>query len=286
MNDPIQQFHVTSENGNGNSNGAGDNEVARWYEPGEATGGSWEEPQWDEPQSAEPSNGESAERLTPAQLRAVVFRRAPLGKRGLDEHQVNNLLDRVEQELTLLTREKNALEAELTLLRDSVSAPSRAPSQALSQAPSATPQPQQQHEEIEATAPVSRGARLARVEPGHAESQSVASRVQEAHVYAASLLSQAQQTADQYIEDAQRYSRELIEDARRRRGELMAKANAEQGTAAGAESWEREAARLRAANRQYRGKLRDYFELLLMNLDEWETTEDIGASPEITELPH
>jgi DivIVA domain-containing protein len=279
MNDSVQQFHTgypgqpetgNGFNGNGNGNGfdvSGDAEVERWHEPGEAAAdGSWEEPQWDEPQQAQPSSfGRSAERLTPGQLRSVVFRRAPLGKRGLDEHQVNSLLDRVEEELTRLTQEKNALAGELELLRGYIA----------DSAPAALPQ--QQEPQVEVTTSVAPGSGLTRAEPaGPAESQTVASRMHEAHVYAASLLSQAQQTADQYIQDAQRYSRELVEDARNRRRGLLSTASSESGTP-GDESWEREAARLRATSRDYRGKLRDYFELLLMNLDEWETAEDLGA---------
>ncbi|MFG1704125.1 DivIVA domain-containing protein [Nonomuraea sp. M3C6] len=282
MNDSVQhfhnEFHVNGDaiNLTGDLTGDGEAEAEGWHEPGDAGDGSWEEPQWDEPRkAAEPSSfGRSADRLTPGQLRSVVFRRAPLGKRGLDEHQVNSLLDRVEEELTRLTQEKNALAGELELLRGYVT----------DAAPAALPP--QQEQEAEGTAPVGRGSGLIRVEPaGAAESQAVAGRMHEAHVYAASLLSQAQQTADQYIQDAQRYSRELVEDARRRRHELLSTANSEHG-APGEESWEREAARLRAASREYRGKLRDYFELLLMNLDEWETAEGAADPPPSDETPH
>ncbi|RVX38834.1 DivIVA domain-containing protein [Nonomuraea polychroma] len=286
MNDSVQHFHTgypaQQDNGNGfhvngdafhfaDDDGGAEAEV--WREPGDTTDGSWEEPQWDEPRKAESSSlGRSAERLTPGQLRSIVFRRAPLGKRGLDEHQVNSLLDRVEEELTRLTQEKNALASELELLRGYVTDSGQA----------ALPQQQEpQQTQAEGTTPVGRGTGLTRVEPaGAAESQAVAGKMHEAHVYAASLLSQAQQTADQYIQDAQRYSRELVEDARRRRHELLSTASSEHtasGTGAGDESWEREAARVRAANREYRGKLRDYFELLLMSLEEWETAEGVGA---------
>lgn len=280
MNDPVEQFHATysqQSDGDGDEGGA----VARWSEPGGESDTSWEEPQWDEPQAAPSPNGRPAERLTPAQLRAVVFRRAPLGRRGLDEHQVNNLLDRVEEELTRLTQEKKALAAEVALLREYVSG---------SSAIAVPPQEQQQQEQVrqreesDTTAPVRRETGLSRVEQqGHVESQTVASRMQEAHIYAASLLSQAQQTADQYIQDAQRYARELVEDARYRRGEILGKAGPQQRTPED-ETLEREVARLRAAGQEYRAKLRDYFELLLMNLDEWETAESIGAPPDPSRL--
>lgn len=44
----------------------------------------------------------------------------------------------------------------------------------------------------------------------------------DAHVHAASILSQAQKTADRYIAEAQDYSRHLAEHARRRRDEILA----------------------------------------------------------------
>ncbi|MEV0623749.1 DivIVA domain-containing protein [Nonomuraea sp. NPDC050404] len=269
MNDSVEQFHATySQEQDGNTG---------WSEPGETTGASWEEPQWDEPRAASPNGHHSAERLSPAQLRAVVFRRAPLGRRGLDEDQVNNLLDRVEEELTRLAQEKKALAAEVELLRGYVSDSS------------ALPVPPQEEPAVPATpvtpaAPARRETGLTRVEQqGHVESQTVASRMQEAHVYAAQLLSQAQQTADQYIQDAQRYARELVDDARYRRSELLSK----EQVSPEAENWEGEAVRLRTANQEYRGKLRDYFELLLMNLDEWETAEGTSAPspPGSPELP-
>ncbi|MEV4107402.1 DivIVA domain-containing protein [Nonomuraea sp. NPDC049695] len=281
MNDSMEPFPPPDRSINGNGHHAVQ-ELQPWTDAGDGSTGwnddnsgwsgdsngwqeeAWEEPQWDEPQA--PGNEVSAERLTPAALRAVVFRRAALGKRGLDEHQVNNLLDRVETELVRLTQEKKALEAEVKLLRDN----------AMQQQAPHRPEPLEPPREQPQAKVKETG--LARVDAAEqAASRSVASRVQEAHVYAASLLSQAQQTADQYIQDAQRYSRELIEDALLKRGTMLAKAADEQGVV-GEESVGREIARLRAANQTYRGKLRDHFELMLMNLDEWETAEGIGGS--------
>lgn len=263
---PPGQPLVADGNGNGTGQAAAQ-DLLPWSEAGDvSTDGAWEEPQWDEPQVA--SNGDfSSERLTPAALRSVVFRRAALGKRGLDEQQVNNLLDRVETELVRLTQEKRSLEAEVKLLRDN----------AARQQVTVEPEPAGPVRAEPQARPKETG--LARVDPAeHAASRSVAGRVQEAHVYAASLLSQAQQTADQYIKDAQRYSRELVEDALLKRGTILSSAAAEGDRTVGADAVGREIARLREANQTYRGKLRDYFELMLMNLDEWETAEGAGGS--------
>jgi DivIVA domain-containing protein len=49
------------------------------------------------------------------------------------------------------------------------------------------------------------------------------------HVQAASILSQAQKTADRYIADAQDYSRHLAEHARRRRDEMLDQARSQAG---------------------------------------------------------
>ena len=49
----------------------------------------------------------------------------------------------------------------------------------------------------------------------------------EAHVHAASILSQAQKTADRYIAEAQDYSQHLAEHARRRRDEILAQAQSQ-----------------------------------------------------------
>lgn len=266
MNDAVQEFHAAY------SGRSGDGGYDGWHEPAEGKAASWEEPQWDEPRSAVPSSAHTSERLTPARLRAVVFRRAPLGKRGLDEHQVNNLLDRVEEEMILLIQEKEALAAEAARLRERTSTP----------APATSPPSSQEGET--AVSPPGRGSELKKVDPeDQADSQTVVSRVHEAHMYAAGLLAQAQQTADQYIQDAQQYSRELIEDARRKRLELLAKVSS---AAPGEDPGGREATRLRVMSQQYRGKLRDHFERLLADLDEWDSADGIAALPKATEPPH
>ncbi|MDP4502343.1 DivIVA domain-containing protein [Nonomuraea turcica] len=262
-----------------------------WQEPGgpPETGGSWEEPQWDEPRPAGPAaeDTRSADWLTPARLRSVTFRRAPFGKRGLDEQQVNGFLDRIEEELTLLLQEKNALAAEVGRLREYI-AGTQAPTPTGTQAPTqisgtgSAPEPIRGRKPTPELVRSDNGHAPAQAEPAgvsDAPAQAVVSRVHEAHVYAASILSQAQQAADQYMQEARQYSRELIEDARRRRTELLAKAVA---SGAGGEAWEQEATQLRAAARHYRGALRDHFQQLLANLDEWEQSDD--ADPRETPL--
>ncbi|WP_214326783.1 DivIVA domain-containing protein [Nonomuraea sediminis] len=249
MTDNVEQFHAKF------TAPAEAEDVVPWQEPGQnGHKEAWEEPQWDEPRAApEPWEARTADWLTPAQLRSVVFRRAAFGKRGLDEQQVNSFLDRVEQELTVLLQEKRALEAEVTRLREYVAGTSQ-------------PETPPQH-----------GKELETKQEEPVPVQQAVSRVHEAHVYAASILSQAQQTADQYMQEAQQYSRELVEDARGRRAELLARA-AEHGEDEGAEQ-------LRATNRHYRGNLRDSLRLVLADLDEWEQAELTGPSEQPKEEP-
>ena len=51
------------------------------------------------------------------------------------------------------------------------------------------------------------------------------------HLHAASILTQAQKTADRHIAEAQDYSRHLVENARRRRDEVLAEGRSSGGSA-------------------------------------------------------
>ncbi|MEV0408565.1 DivIVA domain-containing protein [Actinoallomurus sp. NPDC050550] len=125
---------------------------------------------------------------------------------------------------------------------------------------------------------------------------------EDAHIQAVRILSNAQQTADQYVADAQRYSREITEEARRGREEILADAQsravlvleeahrqASNAAAAVAPSTEpmsgderreleRELAYLRTFSDVYRTHLRTYLEALLRNVEEWEKSERDSVS--------
>lgn len=122
-------------------------------------------------------------------------------------------------------------------------------------------------------------------------------QAEDAHIQAVRILSNAQQTADQYVADAQRYSREVAEEARRGRDEILADARsravlvleeAHRQAAEAAEKvrsspepmsgderrdLEKEIAYLRTFSDVYRTHLRTYLEALLRNVEEWETSE-------------
>ncbi|MGI8335484.1 DivIVA domain-containing protein [Actinomadura scrupuli] len=121
-------------------------------------------------------------------------------------------------------------------------------------------------------------------------------RPEDAHLQAVRVLSQAQQTADQYVAEAERYGRDLAAEARRHRDEILGDARTravqvlegahQQAAMAAAavpvpaapdpsnrQELERELAYLRTYSEVYRTHLRSYLEALLRNVDEWERSE-------------
>lgn len=134
-------------------------------------------------------------------------------------------------------------------------------------------------------------------------------QAEDAHIQAVRILSNAQQTADQYVADAQRYSQEIAEEARRGRDEILADARsravlvleeAHRQAAEAAErvrpsaepmsgdersDLEREIAYLRTFSDVYRTHLRTYLEALLRNVEEWETSERDSLATSRSMLP-
>lgn len=205
-------------------------------------------------------------RLTPAAVRETRLKRAPLGRRGVDEEQVGLFLADVERELVTLFNERTELQNEVTRLRQRLL-----------------------HAERAGAAP-----------PGAA----LMPNPEDASAQAVKILAKAQQTADEYVADAEDYSRQLAEDARRHYEEILGEArerarslvdgshqrasmaaeaavNSMAGDGAGAGArpdgdrgeLEAEVAYLRTFSQVYRVHLRSYLEALLRNVDEWERAE-------------
>src|ERR1700761_8041009 len=63
------------------------------------------------------SRSPNGSRLTPGRVRSMSFRLARLGHRGIDEEDVRDFRDQVEEELSLLLEERNALQREVHRLR-------------------------------------------------------------------------------------------------------------------------------------------------------------------------
>ena len=53
------------------------------------------------------------DRLTPSDIRNIAFSKPPMGKRGYDERDVDEFLDRVQSTLTDMTAEIASLRAQL-----------------------------------------------------------------------------------------------------------------------------------------------------------------------------
>ena len=56
--------------------------------------------------------------VTPAEVHDVAFRKPPIGRRGYDEDDVDEFLDRVETELIRLIGENSDLKSRVTELED------------------------------------------------------------------------------------------------------------------------------------------------------------------------
>src|SRR5450755_667603 len=146
-------------------------------------------------------------RLTPAAVRSMSFRVARMGRRGLDEDDVQDFCERVEDELARLLEERSRLYAEVRRLRGPAPAGNRAgtvPAMPLSAPVAASPR----------ALPPAGGARAGSQGPRESDQQALR------------VLAKAQQTAERCVADAQAYSREVAHDAQRRREKILAEASA------------------------------------------------------------
>jgi DivIVA domain-containing protein len=193
-----------------------------------------------------------SQRLTPAELQTVSFRRAPLGRRGFDEDQVRAFLRQVEQELVRVLNEKAAMQHEVGRLRDRVSG---------------SPQ----------------GVTPAQAEDAHIQAVRILSKAQET---ADHYVADAQRYSRELAEEARRGRDEILAEAKARAVLVLEEAHRQASTAAeqvvpssepmsGDErrNLESEIAYLRTFSDVYRTHLRSYLEALLRNVEEWERSE-------------
>lgn len=203
---------------------------------------------------------QNTQRLTPAELQHVTFRRAPLGRRGVDEDQVRAFLRYVEHELVRILNEKAAMQNEVIRLRDRITgkAPGAAPPEA---------------------------------EDAHIQAVRILSKAQET---AEHYVADAQRYSREVAEEARRGRDEILAEAKARAVLVLDEAHREASTAAeqvrtytepmsGDErrDLEREIAYLRTFSDVYRTHLRTYLEALLRNVEEWEHSErdSLPSSP-------
>ncbi len=199
-----------------------------------------------------------AQRLTPAELQAVNFRRAPLGRRGFDEDQVRAFLRQVEQELVRVLNEKAAMQHEVGRLRDRITGGNK---QGLSQV---------------------------QAEDAHIQAVRILSKAQET---ADHYVADAQRYSRELAEEARRGHDEILAEAKARAVMVLDEAHHQASTAAdhvrsaqlgsasapmsGEEQrdLESEIAYLRTFSDVYRTHLRAYLEALLRNVEEWGNAE-------------
>ncbi|WP_165950453.1 DivIVA domain-containing protein [Actinomadura sp. GC306] len=199
-------------------------------------------------------------RLTPGELRAVVFARAALGRRGYDEEQVRNFLSYVERQLVQIFTEKTALAEEVNRLR--------------AQAAKGTPgvmAPEDAH--FQAVRILSQAQQTADLYVADAE-RYTRELAHEARLAREAILSDAKGRAEHLLEDAHRKAAAVADAAVR---EAPAAPPPAVRTDAPPEderrAMEREIAYLRTYSDVYRTHLRSYLEALLRNVDEWENAE-------------
>jgi DivIVA domain-containing protein len=192
------------------------------------------------------------QRLTPAELQAVTFRRAPLGRRGFDEDQVRAFLSQVEQELVRVLNEKAAMEHEVGRLRDRIAG---------------SPQ---------GVAPV-------QAEDAHLQAVRILSKAQEtadhyvadAQRYSQELAEEARRGRDEILAEAKARAVLVLDEAHRQASSAAEQIKASPDHLSGDErrDLEREVAYLRTFSDVYRTHLRTYLEALLRNVEEWEHSE-------------
>lgn len=204
-----------------------------------------------------------AQRLTPAELQTVNFRRAPIGRRGFDEDQVRAFLGQVERELVRVLNEKAALENEVVRLR----------------------------ERITGSADISQ----VQAEDAHMQAVRILSKAQET---ADQYVADAQRYSQELAEEARRGRDEILSEAKARAVMVLDEAHRQASTAAEQvrpssgpmsqderRDLEGQIAYLRTFSDVYRTHLRSYLEALLQNVEQWEHSEQESLPSRPAQLP-
>ncbi|MEU8340187.1 DivIVA domain-containing protein [Spirillospora sp. NPDC048832] len=192
-------------------------------------------------------------RLTPGELRSVVFARAALGRRGYDEEQVRGFLAYVEDQLVQIFTDKAALADEVNRLR----------AQAARGGGSGVLAPEDAH--FQAVRILSQAQQTADLYVADAE-RYTRELAHEARLHREAILSDAKGRAEHLLEDAHRKAAAVADAAVRSTEETRIPDDERR-------AMEREIAYLRTYSDVYRTHLRSYLEALLRNVDEWEASE-------------
>ena len=208
-------------------------------------------------------------RLTPAEVQITNFKKAPFGRRGFDEEEVQDFLGRAEQELIELLNEKTQLQDECARLRRRI---------------------------LDGD-----GANGVRPEDAHVQSVHILSRAQQT---ADQYVADAERYSRELAGEARRHYDEILADAKSRAVLLLEEAHGRASEAANAAGWqsmqdsispmtaeerrelEGEVAYLRTFSQVYRTHLRSYLEALLRNVEEWERAEHASVGHVRSALPN
>ena len=211
-------------------------------------------------------------RTSPAELQSAAFRKAPFGRRGFDEDEVQSFLGQVEQDLVEVLNERAQLQEECTRLRKRI---------------------------LDGSA--SGEFNGARPEDAHVQSVHILSRAQQtadqyvadAERYSRELAGEARRHYDEILADAKSRAVLLLEEAHQRASDAANAAGRQSMqdysgpmTAEERRELEGEVAYLRTFSQVYRTHLRSYLEALMRNVEEWERAERTSISHVRSALPN
>jgi DivIVA domain-containing protein len=191
-------------------------------------------------------------RLTPADVHGVLFSRARLGRRGYDEIEVDEFLDRVQFELSQLIAEKGELRDEVTRLQNGAGS-TKAGSH---------------------SGPIMRDeASLQAVRILSAAQQTADQYVSEAEHYSRRMSVDARQQYEDVVAEAKKRAEQLLADAHRAAQEAVRESRSNGGGPSGTaelsrEELEDQVAYLRTFGQVCRVQLRSYLEALLRDVEE------------------
>jgi cell division septum initiation protein DivIVA len=206
-------------------------------------------------------------RLTPEQVQQARFTPSRLGRRGLDEGEIQAFRARVEQELVMLLDEKASLLHEVERLRH------RLLSGAQDDGQSADYRPDGSH--VQAVQIL-------------AKAQQTADRyVSDAQEYCRELAEDARHTRDEIVSEARANAQSVLDQAHRdaSRAAAAVPASAEPLSTGERQRIEAELAYLRTFSDVCRTHLRAYLEALARNVEEWERAEKASMSSLHPDLP-
>jgi cell division septum initiation protein DivIVA len=205
-------------------------------------------------------------RLTPEQVQQTRFPSSRLGRRGLDEGEIQVFRDRVEEELVLLHNEKASLLQEVERLRHRLL-------NGADEGPAADLRPDGSH--VQAVQVL-------------AKAQQTADRyVSDAQEYCRELTEDARRARDEIVAEARANAASMLDQAHRDASKAAAAvpASAEPLSTGERQRVESELAYLRTFSDVCRTHLRAYLEALARNVEEWERAEKASMSSLLQDLP-